>query len=80
MYYEGRVKDESGNPLEFSNVTLQLLNDSTMIDGTVTDVTGKFVVTGNETPVFLKISAMGFEDKIIHNPEAEIGDIILTPA
>lgn len=80
VYYEGRVKDESGNPLEFSNVTLQLLNDSTMIDGTVTDVTGKFVVTGNETPVFLKISAMGFEDKIIHNPEAEIGDIILTPA
>ena len=32
--YEGRIRDDSGNPLEFVNVTLQSLNDSTLIDGT----------------------------------------------
>ena len=38
--YVGVVKDDSGNPLEFVNVTLITLNDSTLIDGTITDMTG----------------------------------------
>ena len=78
--YEGVVKDESGNPLEFVNVTLMVLNDSTLIDGTVTDITGKFTVLGNGTPVCLRITAMGFEDKTISNPNLNLGDIILSPA
>lgn len=78
--YEGRIRDDSGNPLEFVNVTLQSLNDSTLIDGTVTDIDGKFVVRGNQIPVFLQISAMGFEDRIIYNPTYDSGDIIMSPA
>lgn len=78
--YKGVVKDDSGNPLEFVNVTLIALNDSTLIDGTVTDMTGKFTVHGNGTPVFLRITAMGFEDKTIRNPTFDLGDIILSPA
>ncbi len=35
--YEGKVMDNSGNPLEFANVALQSLEDSTLIDGSVTD-------------------------------------------
>ncbi len=42
--YEGKVMDNSGNPLEFANVALQSLEDSTLIDGSVTDAEGKFAV------------------------------------
>ena len=31
--YEGRVMDNCGKPLEFANVALQSLEDSTLIDG-----------------------------------------------
>lgn len=78
--YEGVVKDASDNSLEFVNVTLLTLNDSTLIDGTVTDIAGKFTLVGNGTPVFLRITAMGFEDRSINNPKADVGDIILAPA
>ena len=78
LAYEGVVKDDSGNPLEFVNVTLMALNDSTLIDGIVTDMTGKFTVTGNGTPAFLRITAMGFEDKTISNPTLDLGEIILS--
>lgn len=77
--YEGRVKDDCGNPVEFANVTLQSLNDSTLIGGTVTDGIGAFAIIGNGSPAFLRVSAMGFETKTIDNPESNLGDIILTP-
>lgn len=78
--YKGNVKDDSGNPLEFVNVTLQNLNDSTLIDGAVTDAEGKFSVRGYGNSVFLRVSAMGFEDRIINNPTPNLGDISLAPA
>lgn len=78
--YKGNVKDDSGNPLEFVNVTLQNLNDSTLIDGAVTDAEGKFSVRGYGNSVFLKVSAMGFEDRIINNPTPNLGNIFLAPA
>ena len=78
--YTGIVKDEVGSPVEFANVTLLARNDSTFVDGTVTDQTGKFAILSKEIPVFLKISFMGYEDKIIDNPEENLGDIILAPA
>lgn len=74
--YEGLVKDDAGNPLEFVNVTLRTLNDSTLIDGTVTDSTGKFTVYGFDAPLFLYISALGFDDTTINNPPAVVGEIV----
>ena len=53
--YTGIVKDEAGSPVEFANVTLLARNDSTFVDGTVTDQTGKFAISSKEIPVFLKI-------------------------
>ena len=78
--YKGFVKDDSGNPAEFVNVTLQSLNDTTFISGTVTDKTGYFELENPNKPVFLKISAMGFEDKIIENPDTNLIEIFLSPA
>lgn len=79
-YYEGRIKDDSGNPLEFVNIALLSLNDSTLINETITDITGKFIVEGNGTPVFLRISAMGFREKTITDPDTNIGDVTLAQA
>lgn len=77
--FEGVVKDDLGNPLGFANVTLMSLNDSTVIAGAVTDVTGKFVIAGDCTSVLLKITAMGYEDKTINSPDANVGDVVLVP-
>ncbi|MBD5371225.1 MAG: outer membrane beta-barrel protein [Bacteroides sp.] len=78
-HYTGTVKDEAGVPLELANVALISRNDSTLIDGTVTDATGKFILTGSVVPAFIRISSMGFEEKLIDNPAEDSGDIILTP-
>lgn len=78
--YEGRVIDDTSNPLEFANVTLLSFNDSTLLGGTVTDSTGRFLVVCNEKPTILRISAMGFDDRLIDNPEPNVGDITLSLA
>lgn len=78
--YTGTVKDMSGEPLEFANVTLLSKNDSTLVDGTVTNSNGRFVILCNEIPVLLRISVIGFEEKLIDNPVEDLGDIILMPA
>lgn len=78
--YRGTVKDDSGAPVEFAIVTLVTLNDSTLIDGTVTDENGMFSLTGQTVPLFLRVSAMGFEEKIIDNPTSDVGEIRLETA
>lgn len=76
----GTVVDESGSPLEFANVTLLTLNDSTLVDGAVTDTDGKFSITDSNNPCFLRICVMGYEENKITNPHGNLGLIRLTPA
>lgn len=76
----GIVKDDTGIPVEFVNVTLLTANDSTLIDGTVTDVNGNFTLSGSDIPCFLRISAMGYDEKRLDNPQGNLGMIILSPA
>lgn len=76
----GTVVDELGNPLEFANVTLLTLNDSTLIDGAVTDAGGQFSMSDSTNSCFLRISAMGYVETKITNPYGNIGLIQLTPA
>ena len=78
--YKGWVTDEAGNPLEFANVALMSVGDSTLIDGAVTDEAGIFAVNGNGAPSFLRVSAMGFVERRICNPETNVGDIVMTAA
>lgn len=75
----GVVIDEAGTPLDFANVTLLLLNDSTMVDGTVTDGSGRFSVVDSPNSCFLRIYAMGYEEKKILNPHGNLGSIQLSP-
>lgn len=74
----GTVTDESGSPLEYANVTLLTLNDSTLVDGAVTDVDGNFSVSDSSNPCLLRISAMGYEVTYINHPHGCLGSIQLS--
>lgn len=78
--YGGIITDDAGQPLEFATVSLLAPGDSTLIDGTVTDVTGKFAVSGPDTLLILRISALGFEEKTISTDGSAVGEIRMTPA
>lgn len=75
----GRVVDETGNPVEFANVTLLTLSDSTLVDGCVTDADGRFSVSDYPDSCFIRISAMGYEETKIADPHGDIGEIRLSP-
>lgn len=76
----GTVVDESGAPLEFANVTLLTQNDSTFVEGTVTDAEGNFSLPDSLNPCFLRITAMGYKQTSISNPHGNIGLIQLSLA
>lgn len=80
IQYEGTVKDDSGSPLEFANVTLIAPSDSSLIAGSVTDAAGHFMVSAPDVPLLLRVSAMGFDDRIIASPTPSIGIITLQSA
>ena len=46
----------------------------------MTDEAGIFAVNGNGAPSFLRVSAMGFVERRICNPETNVGDIVMTAA
>ena len=76
----GTVVDETGNPLEFANVTLLTVNDSTLVDGAVTGADGRFSLSGSPKSSFLRILAMGYEEAKITDPHGNLGLIRLSPA
>lgn len=75
----GTVTDDAGAPLEFVNVTLLSLPDSTLIGGIVTGQSGSFSLISPVTPSLLRISSMGFEDVAIPDPRGDLGRISLSP-
>lgn len=75
----GIVEDESGNPVEFANVALMLQSDSTLVDGVVTDLNGRFSLKRSDKPCFLQISALGFEQQSIFHPDENVGVVKLVP-
>lgn len=76
----GSVNDDAGRPIEFANVTLLSSNDSTLMDGTVTGTDGRFSLTRDSSSCLLHISALGFEEKTIPDPDGNIGIVTLSPA
>lgn len=62
----GKVLDGQNQPIEFANVALYSLLDSTLVTGTVTNQQGEFSLTPNGTKEsFLKISFIGYETQIV---------------
>ena len=62
----GKVTDTDNQPIEFSNVALYSLPDSTFVTGTVSDQQGEFSLTLNDNiNAFLKISFIGYETQTV---------------
>lgn len=61
---KGKITDTDKKPVEAATVYLSSKKDSTLIDYTITDVSGNFKmpVKTIENPTFVTISSIGFED------------------
>ena len=79
-FITGVIEDETGKPIEFANVSMLTSADSILIDGMVTDMEGNFTIKAATISSFLRISALGYEEKNIQDPHGDLGTIILKPA
>ncbi len=63
----GRISDfENNSPLEFVNVDLFDLKDSTLVVGTLTDMEGQFTISMLDSGrYFIQISQNNFEKKLV---------------
>lgn len=69
----GKVIDESNQPLEFANIVLLSLPDSTFIQGTISDQTGIFTLPTNGQSGLLRISSIGYAN--VYKVCKESGDL-----
>ena len=60
----GIVLDENSSPVGFANVVL-MSADSVFINGTITDVDGKFSVDKNSAAKLLSVSCLGYETQVV---------------
>ncbi len=77
----GIVLDADNMPLEFASISLKNTTANKFIDGTITDQTGKFALSTNESGEFqLSIQFLGYETQLISittNQENNLGEIKL---
>lgn len=78
---KGRIIDEKGNAIEFSNVVILNETDSSFIEGTISKDDGSFVLTypSVDGDYLLSVSYVGYTKVNKHISNREIGDIILSP-
>jgi len=71
---KGVVSDLDSNPIEFANVAVYSLPDSTLIAGTTTDEAGAFSLDSeNSSDKLLRVSFIGYETQTLPaKPEQEI--------
>ena len=82
----GRIVDESGQPIEFANVSLHSatasqdnISNSTYINGGVSNENGDFVIPCREKRITLKVSYIGYKTVVRHIGVGNIGTITLQP-
>ncbi len=76
------VESTSQNPVEFATVAILNVADNSILDGTTTDVEGKFLLKSSSQEIKLEISFIGFSDKIVEeytvqNGRIDLGQIII---
>ncbi len=60
---KGKLQDEAGSPLQYANVAVMKVADSTLITGAVTDEKGQFSITSPaQGRYYLRFSAIGFKE------------------
>ena len=72
----GRVVDDSGNPIEFANITL--LKDG-FVNGGVSNENGDFVIPCKSQQITLKISYIGYKTVTRNVSVGHVGTITLQP-
>ena len=75
-HYQGQIVSANGEAIPFANVILQNVSDSSFIMGTTTNAEGKYELESS-TSGNLKISCIGYANKIVQNPK-ETEKIILS--
>lgn len=84
----GTVFDSiTGELIEYANIILLAVNDSSLVTGTVTDLYGEFNITNVRIgSYFLDVRFIGYEDKrfnieiIDSKPEVNLGKISISPS
>lgn len=62
----GTVRDNDSNPIEFANVALYSISDSSLIAGTITNREGHFSLSNDyNSDAYLQISFIGYETKMV---------------
>ncbi|GAB4363024.1 MAG: outer membrane beta-barrel family protein [Calditrichia bacterium] len=80
-------ENETRVPIEYANIILYSLRDSSQVTGTITDARGYFELTSvRPGRYYLEVFFLGYETKIIEdirvgprNPEVDLGSIYLIP-
>lgn len=75
----GRVVDENGRPIEFANVTLLAEQDSTFINGSVSNENGDFVIPCEQKSVLAQVTYIGYKTVKRRVNVGNIGTITLHP-
>lgn len=74
----GGVFAEDNTPVAFANVVL-MASDSSFVDGSITDVDGKFTIKKSDDAAFISISCLGYESKML-SVNADASQIVLKAA
>jgi hypothetical protein len=61
LRYKGRVIDENGQPVSFANIALLSYQDSTLINGGISNENGDFVIPCDWKKVILRITYVGYK-------------------
>ena len=76
---KGTIHDNMDHPIEYVNVALFSLPDTTLIGGSVTDSVGNFTIASNEIEnTFLQISMLGYETQRVTTKAFQ--NIVLQPS
>lgn len=73
----GRVMENDSTGIEFANIAA--FERDSLIGGGISDENGKFIVAVNAHCDRIRISSIGYADKIITSVKSDLGNIILVP-
>ena len=73
----GRVLDDKGEPMEFVNVALLNVKDSSYVNGGVSNLSGDFVIPTNQKQVIARFSYVGYKTQYRRVNVGKMGSIRL---
>lgn len=75
----GRLIDENGKPVEYANISLLSVADSSLITGGVSNADGRFVIPCGEESVIAKVTFVGYKTVYRRAAVGDMGTIRMRP-